>query len=320
MEQMSTTGFVYHPDYLRHLTGNFHPEVPERLTAILEHLDSNGQLKKLTEIPSSVADEKWVRKYHDPRYIEILKNSSNTDRLVYLDGDTPLCSESYRIALLAVGGILRGIDRIMDKSVENCFCAVRPPGHHAGRDWGMGFCLLSNIALGANYAREKFGLKRIAIVDWDVHHGNGTEAFFYDDPEVLYISLHEWPSYPGTGRAQDTGVGAGVGFTLNIPMRAGSDDDDYITEFDQQILPKLKSFRPEFIFISAGFDGHRDDPLAGMNLTEKGYFLMTKAVVEIAEEFSEGRICSVLEGGYNLEALSASVEYHLRALAGEKNP
>jgi acetoin utilization deacetylase AcuC-like enzyme len=314
---MPTTGFVYHPDYLRHLTGSFHPEVPERLSAIFKSLECNGQLKKLTRIEPVAADEKWVSKYHDGKYVEILRNSSNVDRLVYLDGDTPLCNESFRIALLAVGGVLEGISRIMEKTVENCFCAVRPPGHHAGRDWGMGFCLLSNVALGANYVREKFHLERIAIVDWDVHHGNGTESFFYDDPQVLYISLHQWPCYPGTGRAEDTGVGAGKGFTLNIPMRAGSGDEDYLARFDEQVLPKLREFSPQFLLVSAGFDGHREDPLAGMQLTEVGYFSMTRALVEIAEEFCERRICSVLEGGYNLEALCASVECHLRALAGE---
>jgi len=228
-------------------------------------------------------------------------------------GDTHVSRDSYAAALLAAGGGLAGVDFAMRGDNHRAFCAVRPPGHHAEHDHAMGFCLFNNIAIGARYAQEHHGLTRVAIVDWDVHHGNGTQAAFYDDPSVLYVSIHQYPYYPGTGGKNERGAGKGTGTTLNIPLNAGSGDEVYLDAMREIIVPALVDFSPELIMISAGFDAHRDDPLAGMNVTEKGFGEMTRLILE-ASESARGRIVSVLEGGYDLKALGRSVESHLREL------
>ncbi len=223
---------------------------------------------------------------------------------------------SYRAALQAVGGTLAAIDAVMDGRVANAFCAVRPPGHHAEPSRAMGFCLFNNVAVGARYAQQRYGLGRVLILDWDVHHGNGTQAAFYEDPTVLYVSLHQYPWYPGTGSAEEVGTGPGEGYTLNLPMAAGRGNDEYRTAFELRIQPAVREFSPDFVLISAGFDAHRDDPLAMMNVTEAGYRAMTESVKDWASTTAQGRIVSCLEGGYNLTALADSVEAHVRCLAG----
>jgi len=215
---------------------------------------------------------------------------------------------------MAAGGVLRAVDAIMAGQAANAFCAVRPPGHHALESKAMGFCIFNNVAIGARYVQGKYKLPRVLIVDWDVHHGNGTEAEFYDDPNVLYFSVHQYPFYPGTGAESDRGRGEGLGSTINVPLPAGSGGGVYLEAFEKVLRPAAMEFRPDFVFISAGFDAHRHDLLGGMDLTAEGFAELTEVVMEIAEKCCEGRLVSVLEGGYNIEALAACVEAHIRVL------
>jgi acetoin utilization deacetylase AcuC-like enzyme len=231
------------------------------------------------------------------------------------DGDTHVSKDSFDVALLAAGGVTLAIDQVMNGSLTRAFCAVRPPGHHAETSTVMGFCLFNNAAIGARYAQTRHGVERVAIVDWDVHHGNGTQQIFYEDDSVLFISLHQFPFYPGTGAANERGAGKGEGFTLNCPMGVGSVEKDYLDAFQAQILPALHRFQPQLILVSAGFDAHADDPLAGINLTEDSFGRMTELVLEISERYCKGKIVSILEGGYDLQALSRSVESHLKAMS-----
>jgi acetoin utilization deacetylase AcuC-like enzyme len=216
--------------------------------------------------------------------------------------------------LFAAGGALAAVDAVATGVLLNVFCAVRPPGHHAESDSPMGFCLFNNVAIAARYAQQHYGISKIAIVDWDVHHGNGTQEIFYSDPSVFYISLHQYPFYPGTGGRAETGTGKGEGYTLNVPMRAGSGEAEYLKAFREEILPRLNMYRPELLIISAGFDAHRDDPLANIELTEASFATLTAMLMEVAGKYCQHRIVSVLEGGYNLQALSHSVEAHINEL------
>ncbi|MEN3037830.1 MAG: histone deacetylase [Candidatus Kryptonium sp.] len=312
---MKNIGLIYHEDYLKHDTGAWHPERKERLTAIVEHLRKSELNQKINWIaPARRNDvEKWILKVHTPRHVEFVKSSILSGVRLLDFGDTYVSKDSYSVAMLAVSGVLEGVDKIFSGEMDKIFCAVRPPGHHAESERVMGFCLFNNVAIAARYAQEMYGVGKVVIIDWDVHHGNGTQEIFYEDPTVLYISLHQYPFYPGTGSRDEKGSGRGYGFTLNFPMPAGSNDEDYLKIFGNEVVPALEKFQPEFIIISAGFDAHRDDPLAGMNLTEESFEMMTKLTCEVAKKFSNNRILSVLEGGYNLNALASSVETHLKA-------
>ncbi|MEW6544949.1 MAG: histone deacetylase [Nitrospirota bacterium] len=308
---MAKTGFVYHPDYLNHDMGAGHPESPERLRAIVARLEAGGLIGRLTRIkPAPVADE-WITLIHEPAYLASLKAKAPSSGRVSLDPDTPICPGSLPAAYLAAGGGLAAADAIMAGQVQNAFCAVRPPGHHAERNRAMGFCLFNNVAIAARYLQRRHGVNRVLIVDWDVHHGNGTQQAFYRDPTVLFFSTHQYPHYPGTGGATERGEGQGEGTTINVPMSAGEGDDGYREIFERVLVPAADAFKPDFVLVSAGFDAHREDPLAGMGLTEDGYGALTKIVLDIARRHSQGRVLSCLEGGYNLAALSASVERHL---------
>jgi acetoin utilization deacetylase AcuC-like enzyme len=314
---MSDTGLVYHPDYLKHDTGKLHPENASRLSFLMDHLEKKKMLSEVKKIEPINPPLEWVRKIHPAEYIQLIEEFSK-HAPAYLDADTVISSETYRVALLAVGGVLAGVDEVMQGKVKNVFCAIRPPGHHAEPNRGMGFCIFNNVALGARYVQEKYGLKKVLIVDWDAHHGNGTQKAFYSDPTVYYFSIHQFPFYPGTGEEREKGEGEGLGYTLNIPMFAGSGDLEYIEVFETIFYPAALRFAPEFVFISAGFDGHMDDPLTNLQLSPNGFSKITQVVKELAEKTCEGRIVSVLEGGYNLKALACSVEAHLEVLMGKK--
>jgi len=311
---MAKTGFVYHSDYLKHDMGAGHPESPERLRAIVARLEQGGVMSRLVRIDPVAAADEWVTQVHKPSYVAALKQHALASGRVMLDADTSMSPGSLPAAYLAAGGALAAADAIMAGRVDNAFCAVRPPGHHAEQDRAMGFCLFNNVAIAARYFQRQHGLARALIVDWDVHHGNGTQHSFDDDPSVLFFSTHQYPHYPGTGRASESGSGKGEGATINVPMEAGEGDEEYLAVFQKVLVPAADAFKPDVVIISAGFDAHRDDPLASMGLTENGYAELTRIVAGIARRHSKGRILSSLEGGYNLQALSASVERHVRAL------
>jgi len=311
---MARTGFLYHPDYLKHDMGNGHPESPDRLRAIVSRLEAQGLLDRLTKLDPVAASDDWITLVHEPTYVARLKAKAPVSGHVSLDPDTSLSPGSLPAAYLAAGGVLAAVDAIMAGQVQNAFCAVRPPGHHAERDRAMGFCLFNNVAIAARYVQRRHGLPRVLIVDWDVHHGNGTQHTFYQDPSVLFFSTHQYPYYPGTGRATECGEGEGAGLTINVPMSSGQGDEAYRDVFERILVPAADRFKPDFVLISAGFDAHRDDPLAGMALTEEGYGALSRIVLDLASRHCRGRVLSCLEGGYNLQALSASVERHLRAM------
>jgi acetoin utilization deacetylase AcuC-like enzyme len=283
---MGKTGLVYHSAYLEHDMG----------------------------AEPRIAEEEWITQIHSPSYVAALNAHQPTNGRAVLDPDTSMSPGSLHAAFLAAGGALAAVDAIMRGEVEHVFCAVRPPGHHAETARAMGFCLFNNVAIAARYVQKRHRLTRVLIVDWDVHHGNGTQHSFEQDPSILFFSTHQFPHYPGTGRARERGTGVGEGFTINVPMEAGDGDEEYHAVFVNVLLPAADAFKPEFVIVSAGFDAHRDDPLASMRLTEAGYSDLTGLVAGIAKRHAQGRLLSALEGGYNLTALAASVEAHLKAL------
>lgn len=311
---MGTTGLIYDPRYLEHDMGAGHPESPNRLRAIMQRLEQSGTLATLTRIDPRTAEDEWVTLVHRSEHVAMLNRQAPTHGRISLDADTSMSPGSLGAAYLAAGGALAGVDAIMAGRVQHAFCAVRPPGHHAEADRAMGFCLFNNVAIAARYAQKRYGVQRVLIVDWDVHHGNGTQHSFESDASVLFFSTHQYPHYPGTGRASECGRGAGEGLTINVPMEAGEGDDEYRAVFQKVLVPAADAFKPEFVIISAGFDAHRDDPLASMGLTEEGYADLTNIVAGIARQHCQGRLLSALEGGYNLTALAASVERHIQAL------
>ena len=315
---MRRTGYVYDERYLLHKPGEWHPERPARLEAIQQRVETSGLLKKLVRIAPYAAPLSWVEKLHDPDYVRRFKEACQRGRSIFQVPDCGICPESYEIALLAAGGVMAAADAVMKQEVDNAFCAVRPPGHHAEKARAMGFCFF-NVALAAQYLLEQYALERVAIVDWDVHHGNGTQHLFEADPRVFYLSLHESPEYcyPGTGYQREQGQGPGQSFTLNLPLPPGSGDALYLDALEKTGLPRLKKFAPQFLLISAGFDAHMDDPLAHQQVSREGYQTMGRDLINLAQEKAEGRLITVLEGGYNLEVLAESVADHLELLLGE---
>jgi acetoin utilization deacetylase AcuC-like enzyme len=306
-------GLVYHPDYLKHDTGQYHPERPSRLEAVMQTLEASGHAQQLMRLEGNNDPEAWVATVHHLEHIKLVQATSQHHHTA-LDPDTMVCRDSYAAALKAVAGTLAAADAVMQGQVAQAFCAVRPPGHHATSRRAMGFCLFNNVAILARYLQRHHGLDNILIIDWDVHHGNGTQYIFEEDPSVLYCSTHQYPFYPGTGASTETGQGRGQGFTMNVPLPAGTGDDTYIAVFEQQLLPRALAYRPDCVLISAGFDAHYADPLAQMQVTEEGYRRMTRVVKEIAATCCQQRLISVLEGGYNLAALARSVQAHIEEL------
>lgn len=313
------TGYVTHPACLRHDTGIGHPECSRRLS-ILDQciLSGSPSLREQIEmvIPASFPDlDRWIAEIHLPNYMRVLKEKVPKMGRVYLDPDTPFSPGSLFAAEMAVSGVLTAIDRIMDGTLKNAFCAVRPPGHHAEPSRAMGFCLYNTVAVGARYVQKKYHLKKILIIDWDVHHGNGTQDAFYDDPSVFYFSTHQFPCYPGTGSARERGIRAGEGFTLNVPLSAGSGDAEILAVFEKDLVALAQDFQPDFILVSAGFDAHREDPLASLEVSDEGFERMTQIIQSLALTHCQGRMLSCLEGGYNLDALARSVKRHLSVLS-----
>jgi acetoin utilization deacetylase AcuC-like enzyme len=308
------TALVSHPDYLLHDPGPQHPERADRLRAILSYLEQQDWFATLLQIRPAPAAEAWLTRIHTPAYLQQLQEAAR-HAPVALDPDTRVSTHSYDVARLATGGVLAAVDAVMAGRARNAFAASRPPGHHALPERAMGFCLLNHVAIATRYVQERYGVRRVLIVDWDVHHGNGTQDVFYTDAAVFYFSTHQYPYYPGTGAASETGAGPGRGTTLNVPLPAGAGDAEIIRAFREQLLPAAAAFRPEFVFISAGFDAHQQDPLAQLQVTEAGYATLTRLVMDIAARFASGRLVSVLEGGYDLDALARSVATHLRVLS-----
>ncbi len=314
---MKRTGFVYDERYLLHDTGEYHPESPERLKAIYKGLSESGLLDKLTMIAAEKANQRWIEAVHNIRYIMRFEETCIMGLSEFDHSDNAICRDTYGVALLAVGGVLKAIDEVMAGNVDNAFCAVRPPGHHAEVDSPMGFCYFNNVAIGARYLQKQYGIERVGIIDFDVHHGNGTQHIFDQDPSVFYYSIHEHPSfaYPGTGREFETGVANGTGFTLNSPVLPGKGDDEYRKMLMQDMVPAFKQFKPEVILLSAGFDAHVSDLMSGTNLTTDGYDFITEVIVNLVNKFADGRVISVLEGGYNLDVLPLLVENHIKIMA-----
>lgn len=308
---MRQTAIVVDPDYLKHDPGNSHPERPERIQVLLD-LAQQVDRRRFQILPPKPATTAELEACHDADYIALVQSTSRVNQYA-LDGDTVTCRDSFGVALLATGGFLRLLDAIAAHEARNGFALVRPPGHHALREQAMGFCLFNTIAIGAEHLKRK-GAERILIVDWDVHHGNGTQDAFYDDPSVLFISMHQYPYYPGTGAMDETGIGGGEGYTINVPLPAGCADAEYLRIFHDVIVPAAKRFAPEWILVSAGFDAHRRDPLGGMGVTEGGFAEMANRLLQVAEEYTGGKIAFLLEGGYDLAALRNSVAAVLQTM------
>lgn len=312
--------FIADKNYTLHNTGPWHPEQPARTLVIEKTLTEAGLKTPLNTLKPRLALEDEVLLCHSRPYFELVRNEVNTLKnspivTMLSTGDVPISSNSFDIALLATGGVLVAVDKIMNSPNSSVFCITRPPGHHACATRGMGFCLFNNVAIGARYAQQRYGLQRILIVDWDVHHGNGTQEIFYADPSVFYFSTHERDLYPGTGTESEVGEGPGKGFTLNCPIFPGAKSRlEVLQSFEVLLQEKMQIFQPELIFISAGFDAHEADPLGHFNLTDRDFFDLTKSVQKIAKKYSSGRIVSILEGGYNLTALASSVLEHAKGL------
>jgi acetoin utilization deacetylase AcuC-like enzyme len=315
--RMSRTGYLYTPAFLRHLAGRRdHPECPERLLAIEARLAKAPWTHSLLRVATRKATSAEMQLAHDPAYLELLtREAANVTRIRQLStGDTLITSDSLEVAQQAAGGVLEAAKAIATGEIRNAFCAVRPPGHHATQNRGMGFCILNNVAIAARYLQEVHGAGRILIVDWDYHHGNGTQDIFYEDGTVFYFSTHHYGAYPGTGAPHETGAGAGSGTTLNVPLQPGADDAQIFAALESRLLPAAHAFGPDFIVISAGFDAMRGDLLGCFDVTPQGFANITRLVAEFAKTACRGRILSVLEGGYRLDGLAESVAAHIEAL------
>ena len=311
---MATTGIVTSPLCLEHFAGPGHPERPERLVAVLRALREAPTLRACTWLDAPRATLEQIGAVHAQELAPSVRAASLRGRALLDEGDTYVSSESYEAALRAAGAPIAACELILSGAWSNAFVAVRPPGHHAEESTAQGFCLFNNVAIAARWLRQQ-GLARVAVVDFDVHHGNGTQHIFERDASVFYASLHQYPHYPGTGAQTERGTGDGLGTTLNCPLASGTGDREWLTALEVSVLHELEQFRPEFLLISAGFDAHRDDPLSGTLVSTQGYSEMSAALADFARTTCHGRIVSVLEGGYDLNALASSARAHVEALA-----
>jgi acetoin utilization deacetylase AcuC-like enzyme len=303
-----TTGYITHPDFLKHEMGSHHPECPERIQAINDQMIRSGIDRFLTHLDAPLASEDQLELVHSTDHIAFVREQAPQSGYAMLDGDTIMNPHTWQAALRAAGAAIAGVDAVMKGEVENVFCAVRPPGHHAEPTRSMGFCLFDNVAIAARYAMETYGMERVAIIDFDVHHGNGTEAAFFNDPSVLMCSIFQHPFYPYSGLDHANNM-------VNVPLPAATRGDVVRSVVEEKWLPALRNFEPQLIIISAGFDAHREDDLGQMGLVEDDYVWITKRLKEVAHQYANDRIVSCLEGGYNLSALGRSVVAHVKALA-----
>ncbi|HYG77998.1 MAG TPA: histone deacetylase [Planctomycetota bacterium] len=309
------TALISDAIYKDHDTGGGHPERPARYDAVIGALKKAGLEEKLEKIDPRDATEAEITAVHTGEYFKTAKRDIKAGANVLSTGDTNVSEKSFEIALRAAGGVLNAVDAVMSSKVRNAFCVVRPPGHHATPNRGMGFCVFNNIAVGARYAQQKHKIGKVLIVDWDVHHGNGTQDIFYEDDTVYFMSSHQSPWYPGTGKLGETGTGKGLGFTLNCPFPAGSGRKQILEEaFQDKLGTAMKTFKPELVMISAGFDSRIDDPLGKFTLTDEDFTDLTKYMLALAKEYAGSRVVSVLEGGYNLQGLGNAAAAHVNAL------
>ncbi|HME11162.1 MAG TPA: histone deacetylase [Bryobacteraceae bacterium] len=304
------TALIADPICKQHHTGRGHPERPERFDAALGALEGLNLLR----LPARFANEDELALCHSRRYVRTAEREVHDGHGELSTGDTVISARSFDAACVAAGAVMNAVDCVVSGEATNAFCLNRPPGHHATPDRGMGFCLFNNIAVGARYAQKKHGIGPVLIADWDVHHGNGTQDIFYDDGSVFFFSTHQYPWYPGTGAAEETGYGKGEGWTLNCPFPAGSGRQEILGAFEEKLLPALEKVKPELVMISAGFDSRQDDPLGDFLLTDGDFADLTRVLLEIADKYAGGRVVSALEGGYNLPGLAAAVRAHVEAL------
>jgi len=313
---MKKTGFLFDERFLQHQTGPYHPEVPERLEVIYRGLEQRGLLSQLTLIPARPAEWRWIEAVHSIEHIRRFEEACLMGKSELDHPDNQICEETFQTALLAVGGILEAARRVMERELDNAFCAVRPPGHHAEVDRALGFCFFNNVAIAARYLQAEKGVRHVGIIDFDVHHGNGTQHIFERDPTVFYYSIHEHPtfSFPGTGREFEKGLEAGYGYTLNSPVLPGYGDEEYRDAIEKDLVPAFDRFQPEVILVSAGFDAHEDDDMSNINLSTSGYSWIMNRVMELAERHAQGRVISILEGGYSLSRLPELTCNHMEIL------
>ncbi len=310
---MKKLAVIYDEFHLNHKPPFTHPERPERTSSVIDFLDEKKFFDNVDLIKPTESSKEDILRVHSNDHYEFVVDSIKMGKTLLDGGDTYIVKDSFRAALLSAGAVIKAVDLVMDNSYESVFSLMRPPGHHAESNRPMGFCIFNNIATGAKYALDKYNLDRIAIIDWDVHHGNGTQEIFYSSSQVFFISLHQYPFYPGSGAEGEKGNGEGNGYTLNFPLPAGTIGKTYLEIFNDKIVKVLNGYNPQLLFISAGFDAHKDDPLANMELADNDFAEMTKVVKEFADK-KNIKIISVLEGGYNLDALSVSVYSHLKIL------
>ena len=303
------TGLVTSDTYQNHNTGEGHPEKIDRVTAVIDNFKKIDNKELIWKKPTEF-DQSFLINTHSSEYIDLVSKSFPENGLAFLDGDTVVSPGSKDATKDAVGSIITAIDGVQNKDFKNAFCAVRPPGHHAEKDKAMGFCIYNNVAVGANYLIEKYKYNKVAIIDFDVHHGNGTQDIFYNNEKVLYISTHQYPYYPGSGSEKEKGKFNNV---FNIPLEAGTTAEEYLNAYEH-VLKKLKEFKPEFLLFSAGFDAHIDDPLAQLRLNSEDFYQLTKRTLDVVKSFCNGNVVSILEGGYDLKALQDSTQRHVDAL------
>jgi len=310
------TALLADPIYREHLVGHHHPERPERFDAVRDALTAAGLVGKTLPVEPRAATEEELLHCHTREYLRVARHDVESGRPFLSTGDTDITPNSWDVASRAVGGVLNAVDGVMTGQARNAFCAVRPPGHHANAGRGMGFCLFNNVAIAARHAQRKHGIGRVMIVDWDVHHGNGTQDIFYADPSVFFFSTHQWPLYPGTGRADETGAGKAEGTTINVPLPAGSGRREILGAVENLLVPAAERFRPELMLISAGFDSRIGDLLGRFTLTDRDFADLTRVVMGIADRHAGGRVVSMLEGGYTLEGLASAAVAHVNGLVG----